>query len=765
MRRISFFALTLVLLAGQPGVGHLWAQGPDPYATSPAASPAASVQAGGEAVTMDFNDVDINVFIKYISELTGKNFVVDREVKGRVTIISPVGVSSAEAYRIFESVLEVNGYAAVPSGSVVKIVPSVQARSKNIATYRDGELLPAEDRIITRIVRLKHAGADEVRAMLTPLVPKTSVMVSHADSGTITITDYQSNIKRLLEIIRSVDVPARAEELAIIPLKHASAASAARVVEQLFAQDGQAQPGRRPGLIKVTPYDRANSLVVYAPPATISRIRAAVAKLDVDASAQPEQVQVLTLQHARAEELVKVLMDLPRQDSASAAAAQNAAGADKALGRPVLTGDINIVADVETNSLVINGPREEFEAVAAIVKQLDVPRRMIYLEALIMEVQADKDFSIGVQWGGTGTFDGGDGTLHTGFSGNPDNPYNIIRGVNANPAILPAGFTLGVLKQGIEIGGITFPNLGAVLNAYKHDKDINVIATPQILTTDNKKASIKVGENVPYIVSKNTSEALQDYTNYEYKDVATTLAITPQINQADVVRMDIGVEVIKLKELNNGNPTTFTRTADTTVVVRNEQTVVIGGMIGQDTSTGEYKVPLLGDIPGLGWLFKSKGDLEKKTNLFIFITPHIMENPAELSRVFEEKRAEVEAMHKKPGDVADRFLNKPKPSQEAAVLADMGFVKLQQRQLSGARRYLQQALATDPDNVAALVNMGLVLEREGKGRDAAALYEQALAQPLPPGAPGTTSVAGEQSLRESAAAHLRRVQRGPTRGN
>ncbi len=753
MRRISRLVLTLVLLLWQPGA--LWAQGPDPYM---AAQPLAAAQVGNEPVTMDFNDVDINVFIKYISELTGKNFVVDREVKGRVTIISPVGVSSAEAYRIFESVLEVNGYAAVPSGSVVKIVPSVQARSKNIATFRDGDMLPAEDRIITRIVRLKHAGADEVRAMLTPLVPKTSVMVSHADSGIITITDYQSNIKRLLEIIRSVDVPARSEELAIIPLKHASAASAARVVTQLFAQDGPAQPGQRPGLIKVTPYDRANSLVVYAPPATISRIRAAVAKLDVDASAQPEQVQVLTLQHARAEELVKVLMDLPRQ--ASAAPAQDGAGADKALARPVLTGDINIVADVETNSLVINGPREEFEAVAAIVKQLDVPRRMIYLEALIMEVQADKDFSIGVQWGGTGTFDGGDGTLHTGFSGNPDNPYNVIRGVTADPAILPAGFTLGVLKQGIEIGGVTFPNLGAVLNAYKHDKDINVIATPQILTTDNKKASIKVGENVPYIVSKNTSEALQDYTNYEYKDVATTLAITPQINQADVVRMDIGVEVIKLKELNNGNPTTFTRTADTTVVVQNEQTVVIGGMIGQDTSTGEYKVPLLGDIPGLGWLFKSKGDLEKKTNLFIFITPHIMENPAELSRVFKEKRAEVEAMHKKPGDVADRFLNRPKPSQEAAVLADMGFVKLQQRQLAGARMYLQQALRTDPDNVAALVNMGLLLEREGKRRDAAALYEQALAQPLPPGAADAPPVAGEESLRESAAAHLRRVQRG-----
>lgn len=745
MDRIALLLVAVLTLA-LPAT--LWGEN-----TAPAAAPSG---AGTRAVSMDFNDVDINVFIKYISELTGKNFVVDREVRGKVSIMSPAGVSATEAYRIFESVLEVNGYAAVPSGSVVKIVPMVQARSKDIATFGDGEVLPSEDRVITRIVRLQHAGAEEVRTMLTPLVPKTGVMVSHADSGTITITDYQSNIRRLLEIIRSVDVPARTEELAIIPLTHASASSAARVVERLFPPETQAQGGRRGGAIKVSPYERANALVVYAPPGTIGRIRAAVAKLDVDTTGQREQVQVLTLQHARAEELVKVLMDLPREENAVPARE----GADKGVSRPVLTRDVNIVADVETNSLIVNGPREEFETVAAIVRQLDIPRRMIYLEALIMEVQADKDFSIGVQWGGTGSFDSGDGRLHTGFSGSAEDPYGIIRGVGADPAVLPAGFTLGVLKQGIEIGGVTFPNLGAVLNAYKNDKDINVIATPQILTTDNKKATIKVGENVPYIVSKNTSEARQDYTNYEYKDVTTTLAITPQINRADVVRMDIGVEVIKLKALNNGNPTTFTRTADTTVVVQNEQTVVIGGMIGQDTSRGEYKVPLLGDIPGLGWLFKSRSDMEKKTNLFIFITPHIMENPAELSRVFEEKREEVEAMHRQAGDVADRFLRRTPRADRAAVLADMGFVALQQRRLGQARSYLQQALEMDSGNMAALVNMGLLLEREGRGREAAAMFEKALEQPLPQDTADTAALVGKRQLRESAQAHLGRVRRG-----
>ncbi|AVD71157.1 type II secretion system protein GspD [Desulfobulbus oralis] len=714
----------------------------------PAAPPA---QSGGGQVTMDFNDVDINVFIKYISELTGTNFVVDREVRGRVSIISPSGVSTDEAYRIFESVLEVNGYAAVPSGSVVKIVPSLQARAKNVATVRSGALSP-EDRIITRIVQLNYAGAEEVRAMLSPLVPKTAVMVAHADSGIITITDYQSNIARLLEIIRSVDVPAKNEELVIIPLQHASATSAAKVVDQLFS--GNAKQGKLSSPIRILPYDRANALVVSAPPAQLDRIRAAVKKLDVDAGTRPEQVQVLPLQHARAEELAKVLMDLPREE----AAASGAADADKNLRRPVLTRDINIVADTETNALVINGPREEFEAVAAIVRQLDVPRRMIYLEALIMEVQADKDFNIGVQWGGAGTFADKKGRLYTGFSGNADKPYDIINGMNAGKATLPAGFTLGVLKEGIEIGGITFPNLGAVLNAYKNDEDINIIATPQILATDNKKAAIKVGENVPYIVSKNTTEAQRDYTNYEYKDVATTLEITPQINQTDAVRMDIGVQVIKLKELNNGNPTTTTRTADTTVVVQNEQTVVIGGMIGQDSSNGEYKVPGLGDIPILGWLFKSRGKAEKKTNLFIFITPHILQSAEEAERVFAEKRAQAEEAHREPGDAADRFLRRRPAGTDASVLADLGAAKLREGRLAMARRYLLAALEADGDNLAALVHLGLLLEQEDRRQEALARFEQALALPLPEAAAEGPAVQTALELRNAAALHLKGLQ-------
>ena len=582
----SSHVVVLILLLFFAGLRPLWA-------AAPTAVPAMPSGTGSQRfVTIDFNDVDINLFIKYISELTRKNFIVDREVKGKVTIISPSRISEEDAYRVFESVLEVYGFAAIPSGSVIKIVPAVQARSKNVATFREGGH-STEDKVITRIVPLQHAGADEVKTLLTPLVSKTSVLIAHAGSGMLIITDYASNLSRLMEIIKAVDVPTTGEEVAIIPLQHSSAETVAKSVGQLFG--AAAQKGARQEMVKIAPFERTNALIVFAAKAAMERIRDLVAQLDVEVPKGEGNIRVVYLQHANAEEMVKVLMNLPdtkssRTQGSTTTTGKTGGGASTGSapgGAPAISDAIKIVADAETNALIITGPREEYEAVEAVISKLDIPRRMVYLEALIMEVQVNKDFKIGVEWGGSGTYNDETGTLFSGFSGNAATPYGVIKGMTSDTAVLPAGFAFGVLQKGIEIGGISFPNLGAVVNAYKNDDDINVIATPQILTTDNKKATIKVGENVPYITSKNTTEAQQDYTNYEYKDVATTLAITPQINQADVVRLEIGVEVIKLKDLNDGNPTTFTRTADTTVVVHNEETVVIGGMIGQDTTSGE----------------------------------------------------------------------------------------------------------------------------------------------------------------------------------
>jgi len=269
---------------------------------------------------------------------------------------------------------------------------------------------------------------------------------------------------------------------------------------------------------------------------------------------------------------------------------------------------------------------------------------MVYLEALIMEVQADKEFAVGVEWRGAESINSGDGII---FGASRASDSSIVPGLD-NPSI-PKGFSLGFITDTIEINGVTFPSLAAVLNAFKKDDDVHIISTPQILTTDNEEAEIKVGENVPYITSQNTTNANQDYTNYEYKDVGVTLKITPQINQENVVRLELFVESIKLKNptvaLLTNTPTTFQRNVQTTVIIEDGNTLVIGGIIGDDVQDSQYKVPLLGDIPGLGWMFKSESQSVKRVNLYVFITPRIIRNPAEAMAITKEKRDHAKYHH------------------------------------------------------------------------------------------------------------------------
>lgn len=698
----------------------------------------------GRYVTIDFNDVDINIFIKFISDLTGKNFVVDRAVKGKVTIISPTRISVENAYHVFESVLEVHGFTTVPAGSIIKIVPAVQARSKSIATILHDKDVYPEDKVVTQIIPLAHTNPVELKKLLAPLVSKTSVVIAHPESGILIITDVLSNIRRLQEIIKEVDVPSIGEELKIMPLKYASAANVAKSLSQLFLR--VAKKDMRHEVIRIIPYERTNSLIVFAPRRYIDRMEVLLKKLDVEMPRGEGRIHVYYLQHANAEELVKVLTNLPDKQA-------------KIKGKaPPISRDVKVMADAETNSLIITAPREEYQVLEGVIKKLDIPRRMVYMEALIMEVHVNKSFEIGVQWGGAGNFADETGQMFSGFSGNPEpGQYNVLNGLKADPPVLPAGFTFGVMKQGVKIGNVYFPNLGAVMRAYRNDSDVNIIATPQILTTDNKKAEIKVGENVPYITSKNTTTAQQDYTSYEYKDVATTLAITPQINQSDLVRLEISVEVIKLKNPNDlsGHPTTFKRSAQTTVVVHNEETIVIGGMIGQDTSSGEYKVPLLGDIPLLGWLFKTHTNSKEKTNLFIFITPHIVENPAEIAEIYYRKRDVMERVQEGSSDIPDRFFHRQPNPEHAVALADLGFAKLEKKEYDRAKEYFEQALKIDPENPYALINLGVVYEHEGDSARARDLYRRVLE--MGPAAKG--DAAGNGSLRELARQNLLHLEK------
>jgi len=307
---------------------------------------------------------------------------------------------------------------------------------------------------------------------------------------------------------------------------------------------------------------------------------------------------------------------------------------------PLLSKDISIVPDKATNTLIITAERDDYNVLEGVIKQLDVPRPMVYIEALIMEVNVDKEFEVGAEWQAGEKFkSGGSKGYGGGFTG---------AGILPTPSnlILPTGFSLGVFGgEAIIIGGKPFLNLGAVLRAYQSDTDVHILSTPQILTLDNEEAEIYVGENVPYLTRTEAGSATgNEYANYDYKDVGVTLRITPQISQERFVRLNIFQEVTKMvKDIVAGKqtPTTLKRTTKTTVTIKDKNTIVIGGLIGDDITNTVYKVPCIGDIPGLGWLFKYTSESREKRNLFIFITPRIVENPTEAKEIYDEKQEHI----------------------------------------------------------------------------------------------------------------------------
>ena len=604
-------------------------------------------------VTLDFDNVDISVLVKFVSELTGKNFIIDDKVKGKVTIISPKKIPLKDVYKVFLSVLEINGFTVVPAGNMIKIIPSALAREKGMETRLKNELVSPEDRMVTQIVTLERANPDEIKRVLDPIISKSSSVLSYPPAGILVITDYLSNIKRLQEIIFALDIEGAGDQISYIPLTNASASEVVKSLTTIFQQ-------RRPNatVIKVVPDSRTNSIIILASGADTESVRKLVAFMDKDVPRGESNIQVYRLQNSNAEDLAKVLNSIVKDSGSAAAAAGGAAATQKVLA-PVVSKNVQIVPDKATNTLVVMAEREDYKILESIIKQLDVPRPMVYIEALIMEVNATKAFNLGVEWRGLrGTGDVlGAGTagntaafIGSGGAGSTTNPggYNIMDSMitAAGTPAFPGGFSMGIISTGITIGGVTFPNIGAVIQAYKTDQEVSILSTPQIMTLDNEEAEINVGENVPYITSQQSSSTTTttslsplNYNSYEYRDVGVILNITPHINEDNFIRLKISQQVTKLtSSAASTTPTTLKRTAKTTVVVKDNETVVIGGLVGDSTENDTYKVPLLGDIPVLGWLFKTHSTSREKTNLYVFLTPHIVRTQKDAAGLYQEKR-------------------------------------------------------------------------------------------------------------------------------
>jgi general secretion pathway protein D len=592
-------------------------------------------------VTIDFDNVDIQVFIKFVSELTGKNFVIDDKVKAKVTVISPRKIAVDDVYRVFESVLDVYGFTTIQSGDVIKIISSQLAKEKSLETRLHHEKATTDDKYVTQIVSLDYANPDEIKRVLDPLISKTSVILSYPPTGMLVITDVLSNIKRLQDIIEALDVEGVGEQISYIPLKYASATEATKSLNIIFQQrKGPFAP------IKIVADDRTNALVIAATENDTIRVRELVNLMDKEIPKGTGLIRVYYLQNARAEDTAKVLTSLQQQTKAPAG------------GPPVtLSKSVQIVADKATNSLIITAETADYLIIEDVVKKLDISRSMVYLEALIMEVNTAKNFKLGVEWQGANAanYDGKTGAYIGGVSGDKGS-YNIAQGLLAGKG-LPSGLSFGVIGQMINVatvGGtmISFPNLAAFIQAYQSDSDIRILSTPQLLTLDNEEAEITVGKNVPYVTRQDTTiGSTTNYSNFEYKDVGVTLKVTPQINKEGFVRLKLDQSVTKIVTQTAESqgtsilaPTTLKRTAKTTVTVRSGDTVVIGGMIEDNSDSGTYKVPLLGDIPLLGWLFKSKSSSAERNNLFIFITPHIIQKPEDAKNIHTDKKDYMETL-------------------------------------------------------------------------------------------------------------------------
>lgn len=598
-------------------------------------------------VTMDFDNVDIKLVIKYMSDLLDKNFLVDDAVKGKVTIISPQAIPVDEAYKVFESILEVKGFTAIPSGSIIKIVPIREAYSKNIETRTEEQVrkTKSEDTFITQLIPINHADVNEVKTVISTLVSKESKLLAYGPTNTLILTETLSNIDRMLKIIKEIDVPFEETRVEIVPLKYASPdVISSEVLKALGDQKLKTSRTRTKGRtvvpketvkMKIIPDDRTGSLIIVADEEDMETIMDLIAKLDIPTPRGKDNIRVRPLKNSKAEDVAKVLNSIISQQKSQV----KKGGTETAA----LIEGSQITADKATNSLIITAPPQDYEIISRIIDELDVMRPQVLVEALIAEVTFGKTKELGVEWraGFDKVISDESGEDYLGFAGTNFGQISSVQsGILSGD--LPSGMFLGVSKGTIKVGGIEFPNIAALIRAYQRDQDVNILSTPHILTTDNEEARILVGQSISYPQSDIVDNITRQ--SYIYKDIGITLTLTPYINPDGYVKLEISLKIDNV--IPGGTtleaPWTTKREAETTVVVRDRQTVVIGGLLKDDQSDTFNRVPCLGEIPLLGWIFRNMSKRKEKTNLQVFLTPHIIKTPEDLQLLTLEKSTSLE---------------------------------------------------------------------------------------------------------------------------
>jgi len=680
---------------------------------------------------VDYDNVEIKQVITDFSERYGLNVLVDPKISGKVTIISPKPVTRDAAYKIFLAALDQQGYTTVVEGRdargeayLIRIIDSREAKSEPIGVYRSST--PNVATLITRIIQLENVSVDEISKVISKMISSAGDLTTYNPSNTLILTDSGNNIRRILDIIKELDISAPRQQLEVIQIQFAEAARVVEIVKEIYGEDGSgaaaastpastrasrrsnrnsktkaAAPktatstsvGSEASFIgKMIADERTNAIIVLATEKSLVEIKALIKDIDYQTDPSADAgIHVLYLSHAKAEDLSATLNSLIQQSNQRTtqttsrtrtptnARADTAAGATGGAAGNLggnFAGEVRITHDVPTNSLVVTAGQDDYYRLRRVIDALDIARKQVFVETVIMEVSDDDRKDSGVSW-------------HAGKPGDQDSPagVNVIAGrgtesLNLASALLDGsllgGAGLGIFGNAIDLalpgveGGISIPTFGIVLRALQNDNSTNVLSAPNILTLDNEEATIEVGETVPFPTGSilgglgGAAAGLGAIPSVSFtrEDVGIILRITPQVNESDWVTLDVYQEISEVKEgsgtASAGGPTTTKRSAETHVSVRSNQTIVIGGLMQEVETESETKVPILGDIPLIGALFRNKVKSKRKTNLLIFLTPHVIDGAEDLQEVYRIKMLQREEFMR-------RFYGKSRAEQAAEL--------------------------------------------------------------------------------------------------
>ncbi len=674
-------------------------------------------------IMLDFVNKPIMDLIKYMAEITGRNFILTDDIKGEVTIISHKPVTVPAAYEAFLSSLEQTGYTTVTVGNITKVVSSNIAGKTPIRVHQNGNI-PFTDNFVTQVIELENVTVSDISSVVKELMSKDASVISYAPANTLILTDAATNIRKIYRIINQLDIAAPKAKLNVVPLSHAQAADVQKIIQDLYgtASSGSSKSsssaddrrsrrrnrlrdrvnrGNKGGsatnvgaegkyIEKIIADERTNSLIVMANDEAMAAVLSLIGELDVDVDPSSRaQIHVVYLEHAKSEEVASVLSNLSQaggnKDSRMSSARRRAAaqraksstargtGNKAATGTPsgeaaggataAFEDGVRITSDENTNSLVIIATQDQFAILKSVIEKLDIRRMQVFVEAVILEIGSDDELNVGLGFH-MGNIDN-NGSLSIGsgqFNGSSMGlSQDILSGMAVGIYGKPINVDVASPIDGSTVS-MSVPAFGVALNAMQGDSSVNILSTPNILTMDNEEAKIVVGKNVPFKAGSSMSGTGTTIQNITREDVGLTLKVTPQINESRFVTLEVFQEVQELQESADSDlgPTTSKRSAETTVVVRDNQTVVIGGLIGSTETESETKIPILGDLPLIGMFFRGRRAVASKTNMMIFLTPHIIEEPEDLEEVYRVKWAQRQEYIK-------RFYGKSREKADAAL--------------------------------------------------------------------------------------------------